>query len=63
MNRIFILLMMLFPLFSQNASNNWLNYTINDSNTKSLEQASSVDDIEFYYTIQIAVKKSFAEAM
>ena len=33
MNRIFILLMMLFPLFSQNASNNWLNYTINDSNT------------------------------
>jgi len=63
MNRIFILLMMLFPLFSQNASNNWLNYTINDSNTKSLDQVSSVDDIEFYYTIQIAVKKSFAEAM
>ena len=27
------------------------------------EQVSSVDDIEFYYTIQIAVKKSFAEAM
>jgi cell division septation protein DedD len=63
MIRIFILLMMLFPLSSQDVSENWLNYTINDSNTKSIEQALPVNDIEFYYTIQIAVKKSFDEAM
>lgn len=55
--------MMLFPLSSQDVSENWLNYTINDSNTKSIEQALPVNDIEFYYTIQIAVKKSFDEAM
>ena len=62
-NKFFIPILILSPLFSQEASNDWLNYTINDPNTKSVEQISSVDDIEFYYTIQISVKKSFDEAM
>ena len=62
-NKIFILAIMLFPLLSQDSSKSWLNYTINDSSTKSIEQVSTVDDIEYYFTIQIAVKKSFVEAM
>lgn len=62
-NKFFIPILILSPLFSQEASNDWLNYTINEPNTKSVEQISSVDDIEFYYTIQISVKKSFDEAM
>ena|SRR6056300_547255 len=62
-NKFFIPILILSPLFSQGASNDWLNYTINEPNTESVEQISSVDDIEFYYTIQISVKKSFDEAM
>jgi cell division septation protein DedD len=54
---------MISVLFSQETPNDWLSYTIIDSNKKSIEKISLVDDIEFYYTIQIAVKKSFVEAM
>ena len=62
-NKIFILITILSSLFSQESSDDWLNYTINDSSAKSIGKVLSVDDIKFYYTIQIAVKKSFAEAM
>tara|TARA_X000001036_G_scaffold261955_1_gene243503 strand:- start:335 stop:616 length:282 start_codon:yes stop_codon:yes gene_type:complete len=62
-NKIFILITILSSLFSQESSDDWLNYTINDSSAKSIGKVLSVDDIKFYYTIQIAVKKSFVEAM
>ncbi len=62
-NKILFLIVMLSVLFSQNKSDNWLNYTINDSSAKYIEEVSTTDNIEYYFTIQITVKKSFDEAM
>ena len=50
-------------LFSQAQAESWLDYVF-EENRKEISETSSVNiENEFYYTIQIAVKKTFDEAM
>ena len=50
-------------LFSQAQTESWLDYVF-EENRKEISKTSSINiENEFYYTIQIAVKKTFDEAM
>ena len=63
MLRLIIILVFGSTLFSQVQTESWLDYVI-EENKEEISETSSVNiDNEFYYTIQIAVKKTFDEAM
>ena len=50
-------------IFSQVQTESWLDYVIEENKEEISETSSMNVDNEFYYTIQIAVKKTFDEAM
>ena len=63
MLRLLILLIFISTIFSQDKRESWLEYVIED-NSEELSETSSINKgSEFYFTIQIAVKKTFDEAM
>ena len=63
MLRFLIILFFSSTLFSQAQTESWLDYVI-EENKEEISKTSSMNiDNEFYYTIQIAVKKTFDEAM
>ena len=63
MLRLIIVLFFSSTLFSQVQTESWLDYVIKE-NKEGISETSSMNfDNEFYYTIQIAVKKTFDEAM
>jgi len=62
MLRFIIILFFSSSLFSQVQTETWLDYVI-EENRKEISETSLNIDNEFYYTIQIAVKKTFDEAM
>ena len=63
MLRLIIILFFSSTLFSQAQTETWLDYVIEEIKEEISETSSSNIDNEFYYTIQIAVKKTFDEAM
>ena len=63
MMRLIIILVFSSTLFSQVQTHSWLDYIIEENKEKISETSSENIDNEFYYTIQIAVKKTFDEAM
>ena len=63
MLRIVIILFFSSTLFSQVQTESWLDYVIEENKEEISETSSMNIDNEFYYTIQIAVKKTFDEAM
>ena len=63
MLRIIIILFFSSTLFSQAQTESWLDYVIEENKEEISETYSMNVDNEFYYTIQIAVKKNFDEAM
>ena len=63
MLRLIIIFLFYSTLFSQEQTESWLDYVF-EENRKEISETSSVNiENEFYYTIQIAVKKTFDEAM
>ena len=62
MLRFIIILFFSSSLFSQVQTETWLDHVI-EENRKEISETSLNIDNEFYYTIQIAVKKTFDEAM
>ena len=63
MLRLIIIFLFYSTLFSQAQTESWLDYVF-EENRKEISETSSVNiENEFYYTIQIAVKKTFDEAM
>ena len=63
MIRLIIILVFSSTLFSQVQTQSWLDYIIEENDDEISEILSKNKDSEFYYTIQIAVKKTFDEAM
>ena len=63
MIRLIIILVFSSTLFSQVRTQSWLDYIIEENKEEISETSSENIDNEFYYTIQIAVKKTFDEAM
>jgi len=63
MMRLIIILVFSSTLFSQVQKQSWLDYIIEENKEEISETSSENIDNEFYYTIQIAVKKTFNEAM
>ena len=63
MLRLIIILFFNSTLFSQVQTESWLDYVFEEIKEEISETSSSNIDNEFYYTIQIAVKKTFDEAM
>ena len=63
MLRLIIILFFSSTLFSQAQTESWLDYVIEENKEEISEITSLNIDNEFYYTIQIAVKKTFDEAM
>ena len=63
MLRLIIILFFSSTLFSQVQTESWLDYVIEEIKEEISETSSSNIDNEFYYTIQISVKKTFDEAM
>ena len=63
MLRFIIILFFSSTLFSQVQTESWLDYVIEENKEEISETSSMKIDNEFYYTIQIAVKKTFDEAM
>ena len=63
MMRLIIILVFSSTLFSQVQTQSWLDYIIEENKEEMSETSSENIDNEFYYTIQIAVKKTFNEAM
>ena len=63
MLRFIIILFFSSTLFSQVQTESWLDYVIEEKKEEISETSSTNIDNEFYYTIQIAVKKTFDEAM
>ena len=63
MLRLIIIFLFSSTLFSQVQTETWLDYVIEEIKEEISETSSSNKDNEFYYTIQIAVKKTFDEAM
>ena len=62
MLRLIIIFLFSSTLFSQAQAESWLDYVF-EENRKEISETSSVNiENEFYYTIQIAVKKTFDEA-
>tara|TARA_B100001027_G_scaffold122951_1_gene84921 strand:+ start:326 stop:700 length:375 start_codon:yes stop_codon:yes gene_type:complete len=63
MLRLIIIFLFYSTLFSQEQTESWLDYVF-EENRKEISKTSSINiENEFYYTIQIAVKKTFDEAM
>ena len=63
MLRLIIIFLFSSTLFSQAQAESWLDYVF-EENRKEISETSSVNiENEFYYTIQIAVEKTFDEAM
>ena len=63
MLRLIIIFLFYSTLFSQAQKESWLDYVF-EENRKEISKTSSINiENEFYYTIQIAVKKTFDEAM
>ena len=63
MLRLIIIFLFSSTLFSQAQAESWLDYVF-EENRKEISETSSVNiENEFYYTIQIAVKKTFDEAL
>ena len=63
MLRLIIIFLFYSTLFSQAQTESWLDYVF-EENRKEISKTSSINiENEFYYTIQIAVKKTFDEAM
>ena len=61
MIKIVLILFLSGVLYSQENGNEWLNHTIVD---KKIEiSQTKKDNLESYYTIQVAAKKTFKEAM
>lgn len=63
MMRLILILVFSSTLFSQVQTQSWLDYIIEENKEEISETFSENIDNEFYYTIQIAVKKTFDEAM
>ena len=63
MLRLIIILFFSSTLFSQVQTESWLDYVIEENKEEISVTSSTNIDNEFYYTIQIAVKKTFDEAM
>ena len=63
MIRLIIILVFSSTLFSQVQKQSWLDYIIEENKEEISEISSKNIDNEFYYTIQITVKKTFNEAM
>ena len=63
MLRLLILLIFISTIFSQDKRESWLEYVIEDSSEEISETFSINKESKFYFTIQIAVKKTFVEAM
>ena len=63
MIRLILILVFSSTLFSQVQTQSWLDYIIEENKEEISETSSENIDNEFYYTIQIAVKKTFDEAM
>ena len=63
MLRLIIIFLFSSTLFSQAQAESWLDYVF-EENKKEISETSSVNiENEFYYIIQISVKKTFDEAM
>ena len=63
MLRLLILIIFSSTIFTQGQKESWLDYVIEDNKEK-ISQTSSINiEREFYYIIQISVKKTFDEAM
>ena len=63
MLRLLIILIFSSSLFSQEQKESWLDYIIEENKEGISETPSVKIENKFYYTIQIAVKKTFDEAM
>ena len=63
MLRLLIILIFSSTLFSQEQKESWLDYIIEEKKEGISETPSVIIKNKFYYTIQIAVKKTFDEAM
>ena len=63
MIRLILILVFSSTLFSQVQTQSWLDYIIEENKEEISETSSENIDNEFYFTIQIAVKKTFDEAM
>ena len=63
MLKLLILLIFSSTIHSQVQTESWLDYIIEENDDEISEILSKNKDSEFYYTIQIAVKKTFDEAM
>ena len=63
MLRFIIILFFSSTLFSQVQTESWLDYVIEEKKEEISETSSTNIDNEFYYIIQISVKKTFDEAM
>ena len=63
MLRLLILFIFSSTIFTQGQKESWLDYVIEENKEEISETSSENIDNEFYYTIQIAVKKTFNEAM
>ena len=61
MINIVLILFLSAVLYSQENGNEWLNHTIVDKKIE-ISQVKK-DNLESYYTIQVAAKKTFKEAM
>ena len=61
MIKIVLILFLSGVLYSQENGNEWLNHTIVDKKIE-ISQVKK-DNLESYYTIQVAAKKTFKEAM
>jgi cell division septation protein DedD len=63
MLRLLILLIFSSTIFTQGQKESWLDYVI-EENKEEISETSSINiESEFYYIIQISVKKTFDEAM
>ena len=63
MLRLIIIFLFSSTLFSQAQAESWLDYVFEENREKISETSSINIESEFYYIIQISVKKTFDEAM
>ena len=63
MLRLLILFIFSSTIFSQEQKESWLDYVIEENKEEISETSSLNIESEFYYIIQISVKKTFDEAM
>ena len=63
MLRLLILIIFSSTIFTQEQKASWLDYVIEENKEEISETSSLNIESEFYYIIQISVKKTFDEAM